>query len=201
MQTLTNQSADKALLGCLQRGHVYRREDLRQYSRAVDRHLGQLVGSGAMTKLSQGLYGVPRVCRFGVVPPTAERVVAAFLRGGSFLMFSPSAYNCLGLGTTQLYNTQVVYNRKRHGMFTLGGKVFDFRVKPHFPKTLTPAFLWVDLLNNLAALPEDSAPVLALSQQKWAALSASELKATKAAVAAYGSQATRKLLQSWATAC
>jgi hypothetical protein len=34
------------------------------------------------------------------------------------------------VGTTQLYDKTVVYNHKRHGNFSLGGRKFDFRVKP-----------------------------------------------------------------------
>ena len=34
------------------------------------------------------------------------------------------------VGTTQLYDKTVVYNHKRHGSFSLGGRKFDFRVKP-----------------------------------------------------------------------
>ena len=41
--------------------------------------------------------------------------MAAFLRDKDFLVFSPSAYNTLGLGTTQLYNRTLVYNHKPTG--------------------------------------------------------------------------------------
>lgn len=52
----------------------------------------------------------------------------------------------------QLYNKTLVYNHKRHGVFQLGNWWFDFRMKSRFPKKLTPAFLYVDLLNNLDEL-------------------------------------------------
>jgi len=59
---------------------------------------------------------------------------------------------------TQLYNKLVIYNLKRHGLFKLGNKVYNFR-RPNrgFPNVLTPEFLLVDLLNNLDELAEDSA--------------------------------------------
>ena len=59
------------------------------------------------------------------------------------------------MGTTQLYNRKAVYNHKRHGDFQLGNMKFSFRVKPHFPKMLTAAFLLVDLVNNLEEMAED----------------------------------------------
>ncbi|CDM61897.1 MULTISPECIES: hypothetical protein [Rhizobium] len=61
----------------------------------------------------------------------------------------------MGVGATQLYIKTVVYNHKRHGNFTLGGREFEFRKKPAFPKTLTKEFLLVDLVNNLDHLAED----------------------------------------------
>ncbi len=60
----------------------------------------------------------------------------------------------LGVGTTRLYDKTVVYNHKRHGSYTLGGRTFDFRVRPSFPRTLNREFLLVDLVNNLDRLAD-----------------------------------------------
>ena len=133
----------------LHAGKVYRREDLAQVSNAVDRHLRELVSGGALKRLAQGLYYVPKKSVFGVLPPDDQELVATFLRDKDFLVFSPSSYNTLGLGTSQLYNKTLVYNHKRHGLFSFGNRQFDFRVKPRFPKKLTPEFLLVDAINNL----------------------------------------------------
>jgi len=115
----------------LRRGQVYRRADLERWSSAVDRHLKELLEDGTLLKLSGGLYHHPKETDFGTVPPTDEVLVKAFLKDNRFLLTSPNAYNALGVGTTQLYNETVVYNHKRHGRFELGGRVFDFRRKPH----------------------------------------------------------------------
>ena len=150
----------------LQAGRVYRREDLARLSNAVDRHLTQLVSTGTLKKLAQGLYYAPKQSSFGPLPPTDEQVVRGFLRDNEFLVFSPSSYNTLGLGTTQLYNSTLVYNHKRHGVFKLGNRQFHFRVKPRFPKKLTPEFLYIDLLNNLDELAEDRDVVLSQARAK-----------------------------------
>src|SRR6218665_2843192 len=133
----------------LQAGRVYRREDLARLSTAVDRHLRELVATGKLKKLAQGLYYAHKQSSFGPLPPADEQVVGGFLRDKDFLVFFPSPYNTLRLGTT------LVYNHTRHGVFKLGNRQFDFRVKPRFPKKLTPEFLYVDLLNNLDELAED----------------------------------------------
>lgn len=147
-------------------GQVYRRAELAQWSNAVDRHLKQLCEDGTLTKLSGGLYYFPKKTTFGEAPAEDEKLVEAFLKDSRFLLTSPNAYNALGLGTTQLYNETVVYNHKRHGHFTLGQRVFDFRVKPHFPKSLNQEFLLVDLVNNLDQLAENQKRVLSRVKEK-----------------------------------
>jgi hypothetical protein len=173
---------------------VYRREDLALLSTAVDRHLRELVSAGRLTKLARGLYYAPRESAFGVVPPADEELVAAFLKDRDFLLFSPSAYNAAGLGTTQLYNRTWVYNRKRHGVFTLGSRQYDFRVKPRFPRRLSDEFLFVDALNNLGELAEDEAAVLARARQHAREMDGTKLKR---ALEQFGLVATRKRVMGW----
>ena len=136
----------------LRPGQLYRRADLAKWSKSVDRHARALVDSGDLQKLQNGLYYCPRNSVFGVVPASETQLVKAFLKEDNFLLTSPNAYNSLKLGTTQLYNTRVVYNHKRHGVFNLGGREFEFRRKYRFPKKLTEEFLLVDLMNNLKQL-------------------------------------------------
>ena len=152
-------SALGALRWRLRPGQVYRRKDLARWSNAVDRHLRALVAEGRLEKVSGGLYMAPSQTRFGAVPAPPQKLVESFLGDDQFLMVSPNAYNGLGVGTTQLYNEPVVYNRKRHGRFTLDGRVYDLRLRPSVPKQLSPELLLVDLLHNLDRLPEDKAEI------------------------------------------
>jgi hypothetical protein len=178
----------------LQAGRVYRREDLARLSTAVDRHLRELVATGKLKKLAQGLYHAPKQSSFGPLPPADNQVVAGFLRDKDFLVFSPSAYNAVGLGTTQLYNRTLVYNHKRHGLFQLGNRQFDFRMKPRFPKKLTPEFLFVDLLNNLEELAEDRDAVLRQARSKLSSFDSARLQR---AAGSFGNVVTRKRFREW----
>jgi hypothetical protein len=178
----------------LRPGRVYRREDLAPLSTAVDRHLQELVAAGNLTKLARGLYYAPRKSAFGAVPPTDEELVAAFLKDRDFLILSPSAYNAAGVGTTQLYNATWVYNRKRHGVFTLGNRQYDFRVKPRFPKRLSDEFLFVDALNNLGELAEDEEAVLGRARRRAREMDGVKLKR---ALEQFGLVATRKCVMGW----
>ena len=149
-------SALNKLQNHLKQGHLYRRSDLEQYSNAVDRHIKQLRDKGVLKKLSGGLYHYPRKTKFGMAAPSDTELVKGFLNDDRFLLLSPSHYNALGLGTTQLYNETVVYNHKRHGTFKVGSRTFKFVRKNHFPKYLSKEFLLIDLVNNEKHLNESS---------------------------------------------
>jgi hypothetical protein len=96
------------------------------------------VDDGTITKLAPGLYAYPKETALGKVPAEDDKLLETFLKDRRFLLASPSAYNMLGVGTTQLYDKTVVYNHKRHGSFSLGGRTFDFRVKADFSKDTEP---------------------------------------------------------------
>lgn len=174
----------------LKPGEVYRRTELSNWTKSVDRHLEELVQEGTLQKLSQGLYYFPKESAFGKTPPDENVLVERFLKDHRFLLTSPNAYNSLGVGTTQLYNMRTVYNHKRHGEFKLGNKTFHFRIKPHFPKKVTPEFLLVDLVNNLHSLAEDNNEVMKKVTEKIASMDKKKLKYS---VAEYGSVKTKKL--------
>lgn len=176
----------------LRRGRVYRRTDLTKWSKSVDRHLDMLLEDGTLKKLSQGLYYYPKITAFGDSPPKEDQLVRSFLKDDRFLLTSPNTYNRLGIGTTQLYNKRTVYNHKRHGEFKLGTRIFDFRMKAHFPKQLTPEFLLVDLVNNLDALGEDKQLILKNVLDKAKNMNTKKLIKS---ISAYGSIKAKKVFE------
>src|SRR6266700_3963836 len=194
---LTNMTKLQALKKHLRPGQVYRRETLARWSNAVDRHLKQFMNDGTLIKLAGGLYLCPKETVFGKAPAEDDKLVETFLRDRRFLLASPNAYNRLGVGTTQLYDKTVVYNHKRHGSFSLGGRMFDFRVKPSFPKTLSKEFLLVDLVNNLDRLAESPEQVLARVRECVASYDVPRLQR---AARDYGSVRTKKFFAQALTA-
>ena len=178
----------------LKPGEVYRRADLETWSNAIDRHLQQLVKDGILEKLSGGLYYAPQNSAFGKTPAKEHELLRAFLKDARFLVTSPSDYNALGVGTTQLYNTRRVYNHKRHGTYKLGNRMFHFVRKPYVPKKLTKEFLLVDLVNNLKHLAEEDQPTLVENIKK----KAKEMNTTNLTKLAnyFGTVGTKKLLAS-----
>jgi hypothetical protein len=177
----------------LEKGKVYRRADLSTLSSSVDRHLGEMVGDGTLLKISPGVYYAPNKSVFGETPPDENDLVKAFLKDDRFLLTSPNLYNSLGVGTTQLYNKRIVYNHKRHGLFRLGNREFDFHIKPHFPKKLSEEFLLVDLINNLDNVAEDRNELLVNVAKK---IKEMDRRKIQHAVSTYGNVRTKKLFHS-----
>jgi hypothetical protein len=180
----------------LRPGAVYRRADLKQWSNSVDRLLQELVKDGTLEKLSGGLYFVPEQSTFGKVPAEEHALVEAFLKDTHFLIISPSDYNALDVGTTQLYNTRFVYNLKRHGEFKLGNRSFRFVRKPYVPDKLIREFLLVDLVNNLGQLAADRPAVMERVKEKAREMSPVSLRKMANRV---GKVRTRKLFNALLT--
>ena len=180
----------------LKPGTVYRREELQSFSSSLDRVLKHLVKERLLEKAGAGLYYRPKKSVFGATPPGDRALVEAFLKSKDFLLLSPNLYNSLGVGTTQLYNRNVVYNRTRRGLFVLAGKRFEFQVKPRFPKTLSEEFLLVDLMNNLKTLAEDREQVADNAKRLAPTLNRDQLlKAARA----YGKVGTRRFFEALLT--
>ena len=109
-----------------------------------------------------------------------------------FLLASPNAYNSLGVGTTQLYDKTVVYNRKQHGERKLGNRTFAFRMKPRFPRSLTKEFLLVDLVNNVDQLAEAKDEVLRRVLERAAS---TDRRRLRHAVREYGNERAKKFFE------
>jgi hypothetical protein len=176
----------------LQPGRVYRRLDIEQWSNAVDRHLHLLVADGTLQKLSGGLYYAVKPTVFGQAPAEDHDLIAAFLKDNRFVITSPNDYNKLGVGTTQLYNTRLVYNYKRHGDFKLGNRVFRFIRKSYVPEKLSKEFLLVDLVNNRKELAEDQPDLMSHVKRQAKKMDVAQLQTF---VKLFGKVGTRKFFK------
>jgi|SRR5712671_4603622 len=177
----------------LRPGRVYRREEVAHWSASVDRHLKTLLEEGALKKLRYGMYYCPKKFDFGEAPASEHELVQAFLKTDHFVLTSPNLYNQLGLGTTQLYNKRVVYNRKRHGTYDLGGRVYQFERRMNVPRKLSKEFLLVDLVNELDHLAEDRDAVLARVHENASQMDSRRLSR---AVSLYGNHSSQRLWKS-----
>lgn len=177
----------------LKPGQVYHRADLKIWSASIDRHLQELMREGAVEKLSGGLYYVPKQTSFGKVPAEEHELVRSFLKDDRFVIISPSDYNALQVGTSQLYNERRVYNYKRHGVFKLGNRTFRFVRRPYVPSKVTKELLLVDLVNNAQQLAEDQPILMKNIKRRTAEMDSRRLKQL---ANDFGTVGTRKLFTS-----
>ncbi len=147
-------------------GQVYRRSELAAFSTNVDRTLQSLVKEGLLKKLSTGLYLAPKKTVFGDALPDENSLLETFLNDDHFVVYSPSQFNSLGLGSTQLYNSRIVFNRKRTGELTVGGRPYSFKLWREAPKALSEEFLVVEFLNRINELAEDRETLLERLKEK-----------------------------------
>ncbi len=131
----------------LQPGKVYRPAELATWSANPTRLAARLVERGELVRLRHGLYLAPHHSRFGLVPPSDTALLDALLDGSPYLITGPPRWNALGLGTTAVFATTLVYNTLRSGRFDLAGRRFQLR-RTRFPEPTTPEWFVIDLLNN-----------------------------------------------------
>ena len=150
----------------LKPGGVYRRQDLLAYSTNIDRALATLLQAGILHREQYGLYYCPIHSEFGPAKPREQDLIKAFLRDDRFVVYSPNLFNSLGLGTTQLYNTRIVFNRKRVGEYTLANRTYSFYRWREAPKELSKEFLVVEFLNKSSELSENTETAIAVLKTK-----------------------------------
>lgn len=186
-------SALEKMLKLLVQGRVYRRSDFTSVSSNVDRNLKELVNRGELTKLQNGLYLRPRKTPFGEALADEDELLQKFLDDDHFVVYGPSMFNSLGLGTTQLYNEKVVFNRKRHGVMNLGGRTYTFYRWKEAPKKLSKEFLLVEMFNRLDDLSENKDLVVSNLKKK---LSEFNLLKLNNSLNRFGTKSTQKKLKS-----
>ncbi|RJQ07859.1 MAG: hypothetical protein C4558_09040 [Dehalococcoidia bacterium] len=148
----------------LESGRVYRTRDLVRWSSNPTRFARRLVEAGQLQPLAHGLFAAPKRSRFGPVPPTDEEVMRAFLDGTPFVLTGPERWNALGLGTSATFATQLVYNTKRSGEFTLGRRRFLLR-RVAFPRNPSPEWFVVDLFQHAEQAAADRNDLTAVLTQ------------------------------------
>ena len=152
-------------LASLTPGKVYRLEELKGLSKDRYRDLMGLLETGRLCHPGPGLYYRPKKLGKFNVPAENRQLLKGFLKGTPFLVRHLSDFNRLGLGMVQHTTTVYVYNKKRVGEFQLDGRKYSLRIRK-FPSRQTDEYLFVDMLNSLGELGEDSREFLASLEKK-----------------------------------
>lgn len=177
----------------LRPGKVYRTEEFTRYDSNPTRWASKLVERGELRRLRHGLYHVPRTGAFGDVPPSEDELLRAYFRGRPYLRTGPAVWNGLGLGTTVVEVTPLVYNTTRSGEVELGGRRFELR-RVQFPEDPDREYFVIDLLENAERAGADRTELKgALAAAVAKGRFAPELLRDQARK--YGTRATRDLVE------
>jgi hypothetical protein len=133
----------------LEPGRAYRTRELRRFDANPTRLARRLVREGKLREAAHGLFYAPVRTRFGAAPARDEELLRAFLGDSPFVITGPPRWNALGLGSTSMFATTLVYNTRRTGDFTFDGRPFRLR-RVLFPKDPPPEWFVVDLLQHHA---------------------------------------------------
>lgn len=176
----------------LEPGRVYRTRELARWGANPTRLAARLVEEGCLSRLGHGIYAHPRSSRFGKVPPTDEAIVHAFLEGAPFVFTGPERWNALQLGATAVFAMPVVYNTKRSGIFSFGGRPFLFR-RVAFPSEPSLEWFVIDLFEHAEEAGVDR-PTLLSALLNRLAQGDFEGQRLSAMAERYGSRRTQALI-------
>jgi hypothetical protein len=177
----------------LEPGRAYRTRDLRRWSANPTRLARRLVDEGKLREAAHGLYYAPVPSKFGPAPADDNELLRAFLAGAPFVVTGPPRWNALGLGSTAMFATTLVYNTRRTGEVVLDRRRFLFR-RVLFPHTPTPEWFIVDLLEHhdmagVASSELREGLVATLRFGRW------NVKRLREMAATYGTKATLALVE------
>ncbi|MCI0431971.1 MAG: DUF6088 family protein [Rhodospirillales bacterium] len=104
---------------------------------AIDQALSRLARRGHLLRAAQGLYLRPAETRYGVRPPSAEKVVEAIAqqRGESVASSAAAAANALGL-TTQVPARVIYLTTGRSRTLKLGAQLVEMKHAPRWQLAL-----------------------------------------------------------------
>ena len=140
-------------------GTVFRTAALRRWGENPTRLARRLERDGLVQRLGHGFLFVPKLTKFGAAPPSDSALLDAVLEGGPYVVTGPMRWNALGLGSTALHVHPLVYNTKRTGSVTLGGRTFELR-RVAFPREVTAEWFVFDLLRHTDAAGVDPADLI-----------------------------------------
>lgn len=177
----------------LEPGKMYRTYELRRFSANPARLARRLVREGKLQQAAHGMFYVPIQSRFGQAPPSDDEILRGFLGNSPFVITGPPKWNALGLGTTAMFASTLVYNKKRTGEFSFDGRRFLLR-RVYFPENPPPEWYVVDLLQHhdmagvsIAELEERL--VATLRDGRW------NRKRLRAMAGKYGTKSTLALIE------
>lgn len=109
--------------------------------------LQRMCEAGEIVKIAKGTYYLPKVNKYGVVPPSEKEIISAFTENETGTVVGYSLYNSLNL-TTQISKTVTVMSSALEGFKKSIRNVIVHQVPLEFSKEITNMVHGLEVLQN-----------------------------------------------------
>ena len=109
--------------------------------------LQRMCESGELVKIAKGTYHLPKVSKYGIVPPSEKEIISAFTENETGTVVGYSLYNALNL-TTQISKNITVMSSALEGLTKSIRNVVVHQVPLEFSKEITSMIHGLEVLQN-----------------------------------------------------
>jgi len=135
--------------------------------------LQRMCESGELVKIAKGTYHLPKVSKYGIVPPSEKEIISAFTENETGTVVGYSLYNALNL-TTQISKTVTVMSSALEGLTKSIRNVVIYQVPLEFSEEVTNMVHGLEVLQNFNTIQDINYPAfLAYTEQLAASFNAS----------------------------
>ncbi len=137
---------------------LYREKLAGQISEAAYyKTLQRMCEAGELVKIAKGTYHLPKVSKYGIVPPSEKEIVTAFTENETGTVIGYSLYNALNL-TTQIPKTITVMSSVLEGLTKSIRNVVVYQVPLEFSKEITSMVHGLEVLQNFNSIQDINYP-------------------------------------------
>lgn len=133
----------------LYRNALYKQMSEAAYYKALQR----MCESGELCKVAKGIYHVPKMCKYGIVPLSEEEIIAAYTENATGTVVGYALYNSLSL-TTQIPKTTKVLSSSIDGLTKSIGNVVVYKVPLQFSEEITQTIRALEILQNFNSIQD-----------------------------------------------
>ena len=115
--------------------------------------LQRMCESGELVKIAKGTYHLPKISKYGIVPPSEKEIIAAFTENETGTVVGYSLYNALNL-TTQISKTVTVMSSALEGLTKSIRNVVVYQMPLKFSKEITSMIQGLEVLQNFNTIQD-----------------------------------------------
>lgn len=115
--------------------------------------LQRMCESGELVKIAKGTYHLPKISKYGIIPPSETEIITAFTANETGTVVGYSLYNALNL-TTQIPKTITVISSKLEGFTKSIRNVVVYPMPLKFSKEVTDMVRGLKVLQNFDSIQD-----------------------------------------------